>query len=49
MINDDTVLTVISVRGQQVRLQFDAPKDVSVDREEIRAKKLKESDEEGHY
>lgn len=35
MINDDVVVTVLGVRGHQVRIGIKAPKDVSVHREEI--------------
>lgn len=35
MIGDDVTVKVLSVRGNQVRLGIDAPKDVSVHREEI--------------
>lgn len=34
-IGDDVTLTVLSVRGHQVRIGIDAPKDVGVHREEI--------------
>ena len=44
MIGDDVTLTILSVRGNQVRIGIDAPKNVEVHREEIyhiaRAKKL---------
>ncbi|RUO35636.1 carbon storage regulator CsrA [Aliidiomarina sanyensis] len=35
MINDDIRITVLAVNGSQVKLGIDAPKDVSVHREEI--------------
>ncbi|OGT46678.1 MAG: carbon storage regulator [Gammaproteobacteria bacterium RIFCSPHIGHO2_12_FULL_38_11] len=35
MIGDDVKITVLGVKGNQVRLGIDAPKDVSVHREEI--------------
>jgi carbon storage regulator len=38
-IGDDVRLTVIEVNGRQVRLGIEAPKEVSVDREEIRERK----------
>jgi carbon storage regulator len=37
-IGDDVTITVLSVRGHQVRIGIDAPKDVGVHREEIYAK-----------
>ena len=35
MIGDDVAITVLRVKGNQVRLGVDAPKSVSVQREEI--------------
>jgi carbon storage regulator CsrA len=35
IIGDDVTIRVLSIRGNQVRLGIDAPKSVSVDREEI--------------
>jgi carbon storage regulator len=35
MIGDDVNITVLGVKGKQVRLGVDAPKEVSVHREEI--------------
>ena len=37
-IGDDVTITVLSVRGHQVRIGIDAPREVSVHREEIYAK-----------
>ena len=40
MIGDDIVITVLNIDGQ-VRLGIKAPKDIRIDREEIRVKKDK--------
>jgi carbon storage regulator len=37
IINDDIVVTVVSVKGNQVRLGFTAPQSVSICREELLA------------
>jgi len=38
VIADNNRLTVVAIRGNQVRLGFTAPPDVSIQREEIRPK-----------
>jgi carbon storage regulator len=39
MIDDNVTVTVLAVKGNQVRLGVNAPKDMAVDREEIRERK----------
>jgi carbon storage regulator len=45
VIGDDIKLTVLGVKGSQVRLGIDAPKTVSVHREEIYERIQKEDQE----
>ena len=42
IIGEDVTVTVLSVKGNQVRIGIDAPRDVSVNREEIYQRILKE-------
>ena len=46
-IGDEVTITVLNVRGNQVRIGIDAPKDVSVHREEI-YDKIHNDDQQGN-
>jgi carbon storage regulator len=42
-IGDDVVVTVLAVKGNQVRIGINAPRNVAVDREEIFERKRSEN------
>jgi len=46
MVGDDVTVTVLGVKGNQVRLGVNAPKDVAVHREEIYQRIQREKTEE---
>jgi len=45
MIGDDITVTVLDTKGRQVRLGINAPRDVSVHREEVYERIKKEAEE----
>lgn len=47
VIGDDIVVTVLGVKGNQVRIGVKAPRDVAVHREEILERIKREGDEGG--
>ena len=47
MIGDDVSVTVLGVKGNQVRIGVNAPKDVTVHREEIFERIKKEDNQPG--
>ncbi|MEN8720218.1 MAG: carbon storage regulator CsrA [Oceanococcaceae bacterium] len=46
LIGDNVTVTVLGVKGQQVRIGIDAPKDVNIHREEILTRKDDDKDAE---
>ena len=46
MVGDEVSVTVLGVKGNQVRIGINAPKDVSVHREELYLRIQKEQDDE---
>ncbi|MBR78575.1 MAG: carbon storage regulator [Woeseiaceae bacterium] len=48
MIGEDISVTVLGVKGNQVRIGINAPKDIAVHREEIFDKIQEDTEESGH-
>lgn len=48
MVGDEVTVTVLGVKGNQVRIGVHAPKDINVHREEIYQKIQKEKSENRH-
>ncbi|MGD8631547.1 MAG: carbon storage regulator CsrA [Gammaproteobacteria bacterium] len=47
VISDDMKVTVLGIKGNQIRIGVSAPRDVAVHREEIYNRILRERDQDG--
>jgi carbon storage regulator len=47
-VGEDITITILGVEGNKVRVGIAAPRDVSVDREEVFERKQREQAEESH-
>ena len=47
VIADDIVVTVLSIERNKVRLGFDAPKSIRVDRKEVHDRRVSDHDDQG--
>lgn len=46
IISDDIIVSILEINGSQVRLGIEAPKNISIHREEVFLKILKEKEEQ---
>lgn len=49
MVGDNVRVSIVSVRGEKIRVGIEAPLDVGVDREEIYNKKKEQREREGDH
>lgn len=47
LIGENITITVVSTKGNQVKLAIDAPRDVVVNREEV-AERMRRAEQQGH-
>ena len=48
VINDNVRVTILGIQGNQVRIGTEAPREVTIDREEIHARKTASHDDRGN-